>query len=106
MSKTDKTAPYWVKLKREAKKIRHDHRRGYCDLDQYDERHPRRTWCAPDLAWTNYYRFTKAFSNPIKKSVENNIERKLRRRVKNVLENKDFDSTPIPLRRDSGGDIC
>ena len=105
MSKTDKTAPFWVQAKRNCKVVYHDHRRGYCDLDQFDERHPGRTWCGPKLDWTNYSKFTKAFSNPIKKDVENRIERSFRRRSKNAIENKDPDNVSLK-RRDSKWDIC
>ena len=92
MSKTNKTAPFWVQVKRDAKVIHHDHRRGYCDFDQYDERHPNNTWCHYEIDWSKPFwgRWTSAHRE------ENRLERMDRRKWKRALQaDVDPDDTSI-----------
>ena|SRR5215211_7696615 len=64
MSRTDKTNPYWVKLEQEpsSRVEHHDHRRGVCDIDEYDPKHNQyisywHNHCHYKLRYVNMYWF-------------------------------------------------
>ena len=91
MSHTDKTAPFWVQVKRDSKVIRHDHRRGFCDFDQYDEREPNNTWCGYEIDWSKIYWGRPRFAH----EVETMLQRQQRRKWKNAIATQDPDDINI-----------
>lgn len=95
MSKTDKTAPYWVTVQRKGH-VYHDHTRGQeCDFDQFDKRKPWKTHCGMELG-INYQRQNKVFGRAERAHhIENMLERQNRRAWKNALATQDPDNISI-----------